>query len=99
MIAGSEYDIFISYSHADDLTGEESESWVTQLGGRLRGALGMRLGASKDLTIFMTAPTVWANTRLPQFLEAVPRFRRLSGHRITELRQPRPAKGRSRIDF
>lgn len=70
MIPGCEYDLFVSYAHADNLSNEDGEGWVTHFVSRLRAALGMRLGAAKDLAIFCDDNVVMANSRLPDLLTA-----------------------------
>ena len=70
MIPGCEYDLFVSYAHADNLANEEDEGWVTHFVSRLKAALGMRLGASKDLAIFCDDNVIRANSRLPDLLAA-----------------------------
>ncbi len=70
MIPGCDYDLFVSYAHADNLINEEHEGWIQHFVSRLRAALGMRLGASKDLTVFCDSNVVEANSRLPDLLSA-----------------------------
>jgi hypothetical protein len=61
MIPGYDYDLFVSYAHADN---EEQDGWVTEFVNRLKAALGMRLGASRELKVFCDSHEVRANTKL-----------------------------------
>jgi hypothetical protein len=70
MIPGYDYDLFISYAHADNFMVEEQEGWVTQFVNQLKPALGMRLGASRELTVFCDSNEIRANSRLPDLLTA-----------------------------
>jgi hypothetical protein len=70
MIPGFEYDLFVSYAHADNVIAEEEEGWITQFVSRLRAALGMRLGTSSELKIFCDSNEIRANSRLPELLLA-----------------------------
>ena len=73
MIAGYDYDLFVSYAHADNFVTEEPEGWVTQLVNRLKAALVVRLGASRELSIFSDNEEVKGNSRLPDLLTAARR--------------------------
>ncbi|HMD40886.1 MAG TPA: toll/interleukin-1 receptor domain-containing protein [Candidatus Acidoferrum sp.] len=70
MIPGFEYDLFVSYAHADNASTEEPEGWVTQFVSRLRTALCQRLGASRELSVFCDSNEVRANSRLPDLIKA-----------------------------
>jgi hypothetical protein len=71
MIPGCDYDIFISYAHADNPRVDGDEGWVDHFVARLRETLGMRLGAAKKLSIFCDSNVVEANSRLNDLLAAV----------------------------
>ena len=73
MIAGYDYDLFVSYAHADNFVAEDQEGWVTQLVNRLKPALAARLGASRELSVFSDSEEVKGNSRLPDLLTAARR--------------------------
>jgi hypothetical protein len=70
IVPGLEYDLFVSYAHADNFAGEDREGWITSFVNRLKATLGQRLGAARDLTIFCDDNEIRANSRLPDLLTA-----------------------------
>jgi len=70
ILPGYEYDLFVSYAHADNSMDEEQEGWVAQFVNRLEAALRQRLGTSQELAIFRDRSVVMANSRLPDLLTA-----------------------------
>lgn len=70
IIPGYEYDLFVSYAHADNSMDEEEEGWVAQFVNRLEAALRQRLGTSQELAIFRDRTVVMANSRLQDLLTA-----------------------------
>jgi hypothetical protein len=71
IVPGFEYDLFVSYAHADDLPEEGDEGWVGQFVKRLEPALRQRLGGDEKLRIFFDNRETGANYELTELLTAV----------------------------
>jgi hypothetical protein len=67
---GFEYDIFVSYAHADDVASAGHDGWVSQFVNRLQTALRQRLGGDA-LKIFFDTEAAGANYQLAKLLTAV----------------------------
>jgi hypothetical protein len=68
---GFDYDIFVSYAHADDFSAGGMDGWVSQFVTRLQTALRQRLGGAEGLRIFFDSEATGANYQLPKLLTAV----------------------------
>jgi hypothetical protein len=65
-----EYDVFISYSHVDDVSTDGVDGWVAQFVRHLEAALRQRLGAAGAVRIFFDTRATGANYQLPELLTA-----------------------------
>jgi hypothetical protein len=71
ILPGYEYDVFLSYSHADNAAPEGGEGWVTHFAKNFEAALRQRLGkVSEALSIFFDSRVTSANYPLPELLVA-----------------------------
>jgi hypothetical protein len=68
--AGFDYDIFVSYAHADDIAAGDQDGWVAQFVRHLEAALRQRLGGTAALRVFFDSRTTGANSHLPELLAA-----------------------------
>jgi hypothetical protein len=73
IVPGFDYDLFVSYAHADDSVAEGQIGWVTQFVRQLEPALRQRLGGVEALKIFFDSRATGANSNLPELLDAVRR--------------------------
>jgi hypothetical protein len=71
IVPGYEYDLFVSYAHADDVLEEGEEGWVGQFVKRLVPALRQRLGGSEALKIFFDSRATSANYELTEVLTSI----------------------------
>lgn len=72
IVPGYEYDIFISYAHADNADPEGGDGWVSQFVKRFGTVLRQRLGSvAEELSIFFDNRVTSANTQLSELLSAV----------------------------
>jgi CheY-like chemotaxis protein len=67
LVPGYEYDVFVSYAHADEAA-DSSGKWVTQFVDSLRGALKLRLGGANELRIFFDSASLGGNQQLNEML-------------------------------
>jgi len=73
IVPGFDYDLFVSYAHADDGAAEGQVGWVTQFVRQLEPALRQRLGGVEALKIFFDSRATGANYNLPELLDAARR--------------------------
>jgi hypothetical protein len=73
IVPGFDYDLFVSYAHADDDVTDGQVGWVTQFVRHLESALRQRLGGADALKIFFDSRATGANYHLPELLLAVRR--------------------------
>lgn len=67
-----DYDVFISYATADDVTGPHTETgWITDLARDLEIALRQRLGGTGQLKLYLDKKELGANNTLDEILAAV----------------------------
>src|SRR5215831_14114475 len=71
IVPGFEYDLFVSYAHADNLPEEGEEGWVGQFVKRLVPVLRQRLGGAEALKVFFDSRATAANYDLAELLIAV----------------------------
>lgn len=69
-VSGYQYDLFVSYAHADNVGIEPGKGWVSQFVSHLESALRQRLGGPDELEIFFDHRALGANNHLPELLEA-----------------------------
>jgi len=67
---GYVYDLFISYAHADDVTSEGEDGWVSYFAKRLELALRQRMGGAEALKFFFDSRANRANSQLSDLLAA-----------------------------
>lgn len=70
IVPGFEYDIFLSYAHADDTATDGKAGWVAEFVRHLQQALCQRLGGTEVPKIFFDSRITGANYHLPELLVA-----------------------------
>jgi hypothetical protein len=75
LVPGFDFDLFVSYAHADDVGApDNSMGWVSLFVRQLEGALRQRLGRGADVfKIFFDSKAIGANYHLPELLATVRR--------------------------
>jgi hypothetical protein len=73
IIPGFDYDLFVSYAHADDMAADGQDGWVAQFVRHLEPTLRQRLGGAEALKIFFDSRATGANNNLPELLQAARR--------------------------
>jgi hypothetical protein len=68
---GCEYDLFVSYAHADDIAADGRGGWIPQFVQQLEAALRQRVARADTLTIFVDSRATGANYHLPELLTSV----------------------------
>lgn len=68
---GYEYDIFVSYAHADNYDSADGDGWVSQFVKHFEPTLRQRLAGAETLKIFFDNRATTANYQLPELLAAV----------------------------
>src|SRR5947208_1537839 len=71
-VPGYDYDVFVSYAHADEAA-DASGEWATQFVNCLERAVKHRLGGSEELRIFFDTATLGSNQQLEEILTAAHR--------------------------
>ena len=70
--SGYDYDLFVSYAHADDIATDSQGGWVTHFVRQLEPYLRRR-GVPETLRIFFDSRATGGNSHLPELLSAVRR--------------------------
>lgn len=73
IIPGFDYDLFVSYAHADNMAADNQDGWVAQFVRHLDPTLRQRLGGAEALKVFFDSRAVGANNNLPELLLAARR--------------------------
>jgi eukaryotic-like serine/threonine-protein kinase len=68
---GFEYDLFVSYAHADDIAADGRGGWIPQFVQQLESAVRQRVRNADALKIYVDSRATGANYHLPQLLTAV----------------------------
>src|SRR5580700_1558679 len=67
---GCEYDLFVSYAHADDIAADGRGGWISQFVQQLELALRQRVPRAEALRVFVDSRATGANYHLPELLTA-----------------------------
>ncbi|HTW66083.1 MAG TPA: protein kinase [Bryobacteraceae bacterium] len=68
---GFDYDLFVSYAHADDVAADGRGGWIPQFVQQLESAVRQRVRNADALKVYVDSRATGANYHLPELLTAV----------------------------
>lgn len=68
---GFDYDLFVSYAHADDIASDGRGGWIPQFVQQLESAVRQRVRNADALKVYVDSRATGANYHLPELLTAV----------------------------